>query len=70
LEQDVAAEKDHMAKTKIKLPNVKTNKEYSAILAEVETIKNKISGWQTEELEILEELDLQEAKISAIKEAF
>ena len=70
LEQDVAAENDHMAKTKIKLPNVKTNKEYSAILAEVETIKEKISAWETEELEILEELDVQEAKIPAIKEAF
>jgi len=70
LEQDVAAENDHMAKTKIKLPNVKTNKEYSAILAEVENIKVKISEWETAELEILEELDVQEAKIPAIKEAF
>ena len=32
LEQDAEAEADHMAKTKIKLPTVKTNKEYTAIL--------------------------------------
>jgi predicted nucleic acid-binding Zn-ribbon protein len=70
LEQEVSAENDHMAKTKTKLPHVKTNKEYSAILSEVETIKEKVSKWETEELEILEELDVHEAKIPAIKEAF
>ena len=70
LEQEVAAENDHMAKTKMKLPAVKTNKEYSAILAEVDAIKEKVSKWETEELEIMEELDIQEAKIPAIKDAF
>lgn len=70
LEQDVAAENDHMAKTKTKLPAVKTNKEYTAILSEVDAIKEKVSTWETEELEIMEELDIQEAKIPAIKEAF
>ena len=35
LEMDVATENDHIVKTKTKLPSVKTNKEYSAILAEV-----------------------------------
>ena len=31
LEQDVANVNDRMAKTKVKLPTVKTNKEYSAL---------------------------------------
>ncbi len=70
LEQDVAAEDDHMAKTKTKLPNVKTNKEYTAILSEVATIKEKVSNWETEELEIMEELEIEEAKKPDLKEAF
>ena len=39
LEQEVQSENDHMAKAKIKLPAVKTNKEYTAILTEVDAIK-------------------------------
>jgi len=70
LEQDVAVENDHMAKTKTKLPAVKTNKEYTAILSEVEAIKEKVSDWETEELEIMEELEIEEAKKPALKEDF
>ena len=70
LEQDVAAENDHMAKTKTKLPAVKTNKEYTAILSEVEAIKEKVSNWETEELEIMEELEVEEAKEPGLKDAF
>ena len=44
LEMDVQSENDHMAKAKIKLPNIKTNKEYTAILAEVAAIKEKVSA--------------------------
>lgn len=70
LEQDVAVENDHMAKTKTKLPAVKTNKEYTAILTEVEAIKEKVSNWETEELEIMEELELEEAKKPGLMETF
>ena len=61
-EQAVQEEIDHMAKTKIKLPSVKTNKEYTAILSEVEAIEKKISDCEDKELEIMEKLEAKEVK--------
>ncbi|GJL79195.1 MAG: hypothetical protein NPINA01_21840 [Nitrospinaceae bacterium] len=70
LEADVQAENDHMAKTKTKLPLVKTNKEYTAILSEVESIKEKIAGIEDKELEIMETLETKEGEIPAIEARF
>ncbi len=42
LEIDVIGENDHAAKTKTKLSSVKTNKEYSAILVEVDAVTKHI----------------------------
>ena len=67
LEMDVAAENDHIAKTKTKLPAVKTNKEYSAILAEVETVKQKILVLEDQELELMEILEKKEEEIPPLK---
>ena len=70
LEADVQTENDHMAKTKTKLPLVKTNKEYTAILAEIESIKEKVSSLEDKELEIMESLEVKEAEIPAIEARF
>ncbi|SVB89733.1 uncharacterized protein METZ01_LOCUS242587, partial [marine metagenome] len=67
LEMDIAAENDHIAKTKTKLPAVKTNKEYSAILAEVETVKQKILVLEDQELELMEILEKKEEEIPPLK---
>ncbi len=70
LEQDAKAEADHMAKTKIKLPTVKTNKEYTAILAEADAIKTKITEIEDKELEIMELLDVKELEIPGLEAEF
>ena len=70
LEQDAKAEADHMAKTKIKLPTVKTNKEYTAILAETDAIKTKITEIEDKELEIMELLDAKEQEIPGLETEF
>jgi len=70
LEQDVKVENDHMAKTKAKLPTVKTNKEYTAILSETEAIKEKIAGMEDQELEIMETLEEKEKEIPTIEQEF
>ncbi len=62
-EQDVKAQNDHMIKTQQKLPSVKTNKEYTAILAEVEAVKVNIGEIEEKELGIMELLDQKEAGI-------
>lgn len=67
LESEVQGENDHMAKAKTKLPAVKTNKEYTAILAEVDAIKEKVSGLEDKELEIMEILEEKQKEIPAIE---
>ena len=63
LENDAASENDKMAKTKIKLPSVKTNKEYSALLAEIELAKQKVSKIEDLELETMETLERKESEL-------
>ena len=70
LEQDAKTEADHMAKTKTKLPTVKTNKEYTAILHETDAIKAKISEIEDKELEIMELLEAKEQEIPGLEAEF
>jgi predicted nucleic acid-binding Zn-ribbon protein len=70
LELDVQGELDHMAKAKMKLPAVKTNKEYSAILHEIDAIKEKISSFEDRELEIMEILEEKEKTLPGIEIEF
>jgi len=67
LELEVQGENDHMAKAKTKLPAVKTNKEYTAILSEVEAITKKVSGLEDQELEIMEILEEKEKAVPDIE---
>ena len=67
LEIDVMAENDHAAKTKTKLSSVKTNKEYSAILVEVDTVKEKILVLEDRELELMEILEEKEKELLPLK---
>jgi len=67
LELAVQGENDHMAKAKTKLPAVKTNREYTAILSEVEAIKEKVSGLEDKELEIMEILEEKQKEVPGIE---
>ena len=70
LEADVQSENDHMAKIKTKLTAVKTNKEYSAILSEVESVKEKVSAFEDKELEIMESMEKKAGELPAIETRF
>ena len=70
LEQDAASENDKMAKTKVKLPAVKTNKEYTALLAEIEVAKGKVSEIEDQELETMEKLEAKESELPEFKNKF
>ena len=67
LELEVQGENDHMAKAKTKLPAVKTNKEYTAILTEVDAIKEKVSKIEDKELEIMEALEEKSKEIPGVE---
>ena len=60
-------ENDHAAKTKTKLSSVKTNKEYSAILVEVDAVKEKILALEDRELELMEILERKERELLPLK---
>ena len=54
LEIEVENEKGHLSKTKAKLTDVKTNKEYTALLTEIDNIGIKINKLEDNELELME----------------
>ena len=66
-EMEVQGENDHMAKAKTKLPSVKTNKEYTAILAEIDAIKEKVSKIEDKELEVMEILEAKAKEIPGVE---
>ena len=70
IEMAVQGENDHMAKAKTKLPAVKTNKEYTAILSEVDAVKVKVSDLEDKELEIMEVLEEKQQAIPEIEKSF
>lgn len=67
LEQDTEAEMDHMSRTKVKLPTVKTNREYTAILHEIDAVKEKVASFEDRELEIMEALEAKESGIPSLE---
>ncbi len=65
LERTVEDEKEALAKSKLKIPEVKTNKEYTALLSEIENMEKTI--YDTED-EILNLMELMEEKTTLKKE--
>jgi predicted nucleic acid-binding Zn-ribbon protein len=61
---------DTLKKTKDRLLEVKTNKEYQAILKEIETIENKNSEIEDEIISGLEEIDRMRAEVRAKEKDF
>lgn len=64
-ESDVQADTSRIQKSEATLRSVKTNREYQAILKEIEESKSKTSGLEDVMLEHLEKMDQIEANIAA-----
>ncbi len=64
LESDADMNFPKISKSKEKLSSVKTNKEYQALLKEIEDIKTTNSKIEDQMLEILEQIDKAEAQLS------
>lgn len=67
-EKEVEMKNAGIAKSRIKLSDVKTNQEYTAALAEIENMKAAISKLEEEQLEIMEKLDTAKADEKTLKE--
>jgi len=70
LESDANMNLPKITKSKEKLTSVKTNKEYQALLKEIEDLKNANSKLEDQMLEILEQSDDAESQLSEKKQAF
>ena len=56
-ELETLSAKDNLINTKEKLPNLKTNKEYAALVQEIENLKKKIYTLEDGELELMESIE-------------
>ena len=70
LESDANMNLPKITKSKEKLTSVKTNKEYQALLKEIEDLKNANSKLEDQMLEILEQSDTAETQLSEKKQVF
>ncbi len=68
LEQELEDLRIKVKKSKIRLLEVKTNKEYEAVLNEIEWGQNAISSLEEEILGILEEIDKKKVEFERLKE--
>jgi len=67
LESAIAEEQANLQKAQRKLLEVKTNKEYTAMLAEIEAFKQKISGHEDAVLHIMELTDLRKQELQVLE---
>jgi predicted nucleic acid-binding Zn-ribbon protein len=67
LESAITEEQSNLQKAQRKLLEVKTNKEYSAMLAEIEAFKQKISGHEDAVLHIMELTDLRKQELQDLE---
>jgi uncharacterized protein len=66
LESAIIEEQSNLQKAQRKLLEVKTNKEYAAMLAEIEAFKQKISGHEDAVLHIMELTDLRKQELQVL----
>lgn len=67
-EREVEDKKAAIAKSRLKLNDVKTNQEYHAALAEIDNMKKAIEKLEEEQLEIMERVDVEKAREKELKE--
>jgi len=63
LEGEVTQEQFHLQRAQHKLLEVKTNKEYAAMVAEIEALKEKISGHEDKVLHLMEVTEILKQQI-------
>lgn len=63
-EQETQSVKENLVKTKEKLPSVKNNKEYSALLQEIENFEHKIISEEDAEIELMESIEKYQEEYS------
>ncbi len=68
IEQDIQDLGSRIIKSKEKLANIRSNKEYGAALKEIEDLEKEKTGFEDRVIEIMEEIEALDAKCAASKE--
>lgn len=69
LEGEVELAEEHIVKYKTQQLQVKKNEEYKALEHEIETLQNKVSELEDEELQLLEDIDQKQARLNTSGES-
>ncbi|MDY6844759.1 MAG: C4-type zinc ribbon domain-containing protein [Thermodesulfobacteriota bacterium] len=69
VEREIAYENERIEKSQERLNQVKTNKEYQAILKEIEGAKERVLEWEEELLELLVGIEEEKKTVSLIEDA-
>ncbi|MFC1889623.1 zinc ribbon domain-containing protein [Thermodesulfobacteriota bacterium] len=69
-ERNLEEQNDHIQKIRERMQAIKTNKEYQAMLKEIETIERRKSEMEDEILILLEKLDEEESDLSGKRSEF
>jgi hypothetical protein len=67
LEQSLADYENRIARSKTRMSEVKTNKEYQAILKEIEDFKTEIRRREDETLEVMEQMDVLSKEVKILE---
>lgn len=68
LELDVKTHETNLARYQQQMMTIKTNKEYDALIAEIDSIKSAVSARETELLETIETISVLEKDIATLSE--
>ena len=70
LEQSIADLENRIARSKIRMNEVKTNKEYQAILREIDDFKSEIRRREDEALEVMEQIESVTRELKTLEREF
>ena len=70
LENEIASNEAQVTKYKNQQLSVKKNEEYQALTHEIDTTQAKIGDLETEELEVMEQIDVESERLKAIEGTF
>jgi len=70
IEEEITAERETLSQKEKRLLETKTNKEYTAVQHEIEGGRERIDNLETEDIELMTELDSLELRLAELKEKY
>ncbi len=67
LELEVATKQEELKKLQSQMMSIKTNKEYDALISQIDAVKEAIGGKETQALELIEKVEGIEGSIEDYK---